>query len=135
MAFIYEKVKEEDWELYNSFLPNEKADRHTKWVVDRERNIYSFWIGGNVREYIDVYFLAWNDLKIYIYTETKMYRKTTGEQNAHIWIKRILLPDILKNDSEKIQKIVDMIRDILQKQFKSQIVFEEIAIPTFREEE
>ncbi|MDE6208943.1 MAG: hypothetical protein K2M73_04600 [Lachnospiraceae bacterium] len=135
MAFVYEVVKEEDRELFNSFVPSRKANRNTMWVVDRERNIYSFWIGGNVREYIDVYFLAWNDLNIYTYTETKMYRETIGGQKVHIWIKRILLPDILKNDSEKIQKIVDMIRDILQKQFESQIVFEEIAIPTFREEE
>ena len=43
MALVEEKVKEEDWELYNSFLPNiEKADKHTRWVVDREKIYISF---------------------------------------------------------------------------------------------
>ena len=40
MALVEEKVKEEDRELFNSFVPNRKANRHTKWVVDREKNIY-----------------------------------------------------------------------------------------------
>ena len=68
MALVYEKVKKEDWELYNSFLPNiETADEYTKWVVDREKNIYFFWTGGEVRESIYEFFMSLDNLKVYIY--------------------------------------------------------------------
>ena len=39
MALVEEKVKEEDRELFNSFVPNRKANECTKWIVDREKNI------------------------------------------------------------------------------------------------
>lgn len=133
MGFIYEKVKEEDWELYNSFLPNyEKADEFTRWVADKERNIYFFWTGGEIRESMYEYFLSWNDFKKYICTETKMYKESTGEQNAHIWIKQISMPKILNNNNDKINEVVDMIPEILQMMYRSKIIFEEIVTPSFR---
>ena len=32
MALVEEKVKEEDIELFNSFVPNRKANECTKWI-------------------------------------------------------------------------------------------------------
>ena len=128
MAFIYEKVKEEDWELYNSFLPNyEKADEFTRWVVDKERNIYFFWTGGEIRESMYEYFLAWDDLKIYIYTELR-----SGNEKIYIWIKQISIPKVLSNDNEKINEIVDMIKEILQIMYNNKIIFKKIVEPSLR---
>lgn len=132
MAFVYEKVKEEDWELYNSFLPNEKADRHTRWVADRERNIYFFWIGGEIRESIYEYFLAWDDLKIYIYIVEKMYKDNEDRRNAHIWINSISLPKVLSDNDNKVKEIVETIKVALQMQYTNEIIFEEVAEPSFR---
>ena len=67
MALVEEKVKEEDRELFNSFVPNRQVNRHTKWVVDREKNIYSFWVCGDYRDYTKTYFMSWNNIKKYIY--------------------------------------------------------------------
>ena len=57
MALVYEKVKKEDWELYNSFLPNiETADEYTKWVVDREKKyifLLDWW--RSERKYIRIF--------------------------------------------------------------------------------
>ena len=128
MAFIYEKVKEEDWELYNSFLPNyEKADEFTRWVADKERNIYFFWTGGEIRESMYEYFLAWDDLKIYIYTELR-----SGNEKIYIWIKQISIPKVLSNDNEKINEIVDMIKEILQIMYNNKIIFKKIVEPSLR---
>ena len=128
MGFIYEKVKEEDWELYNSFLPNyEMADRFTRWVADKERNIYFFWTGGEIRESMYEYFLAWDDLKIYIYTELR-----SGNEYIYIWIKQISIPKVLSNDNEKINEIVDMIKEALQIMYNNKIIFKKIVEPSLR---
>ena len=88
MALVYEKVKEEDWDLYNSFLPNiETADEYTKWVVDREKNIYSFWVGGDYRDYTKIYFMSWNNINIFIYTKSW---SVVGE-GIHMWINKVLI--------------------------------------------
>ncbi|MDE6208946.1 MAG: hypothetical protein K2M73_04615 [Lachnospiraceae bacterium] len=127
MGFIYEKVKEEDWELYNSISPRLKAGKHTRWVVDKERNIYFFWIGGETREYIEKYFFTWNGLNIYIYIEVRC-----GKEDVHICIKRISMPKVLSSNNDKINEIVDMIPEILQMIYRSKIIFEKIAVPSFR---
>ncbi|MDE6208944.1 MAG: hypothetical protein K2M73_04605 [Lachnospiraceae bacterium] len=67
-----------------------------------------------------------------IYTETKMYKESTGEQKAHIWIKQISMPKILNDNNDKINEIVDMIPEILQMMYRSKIIFEEIVTPSFR---
>ena len=129
MALVYEKVKEEDWELYNSFLPNiETADEYTKWVVDREKNTYFFWVGGDYRDSSDIYFMSWNNIKIYIDTES---HSIIGG-GTYMWINRILIYKML--DSEIVEEIVDTIKDALQIQYENPIKFQKIANPTFKEE-
>ena len=131
MALVYEKVKKEDWELYNSFLPNiETADEYTKWIVDRENNIYFFRIGGEVRECIDVYFMSWNNIKIFIYTES---HSIVGG-GTYMWINRILIYKMLDSESEIVEEIVDTIKAALQIQYENPIKFQKIVKPTFEEE-
>ena len=131
MALVYEKVKKEDWELYNSFLPNiETADEYTKWVVDREKNIYSFWVCGDYRDSSDVYFMSWNNIKIFIYTESW---SVVGE-GIHMWINKVLIYKKLDSKSEIVKEIMDTIKTMLQIRFDNSIKFQRIANPTFEEE-
>ena len=134
MAFVYEVVKEEDRELFNSFVPSRKANSSTMWVIDRERNIYSFWIGGEIREEEKIYFLAWDNLNIYIYTKVRIYKETEHVYKAHIWINRIILPKVIKKDKKKINETVEIIKEMLQIRYENKVLFEEISEVTFREE-
>jgi hypothetical protein len=131
MALVEEKVKEEDWELYNSFLPNiEKADKHTRWVVDREKNIYFFRVGGVASECIDIYFMSWNNIKKYIYTTS--WSMVRG--GVHMWIDSISIHKKLDSEGEMVREIVDTIKEVLQIRYENSIKFIEIANPTFEEE-
>ena len=130
MALVEEKVKEEDRELFNSFVPNRKAYDCTKWIVEREKNIYFFRVGGEAREHIDVYFMSWNNIKIYIYTESRII---VGGR-VYIWIDSILIYKKLDSKSEIVKEIMDTIKDMLQIRYDNSIKFQEIANPTFKEE-
>ena len=130
MALVEEKVKEEDGELFNSFVPNRKAYDCTKWIVDREKNIYFFRVGGEAREHIDVYFMSWNNIKIYIYTESRII---VGGR-VYIWIDSILIYKKLDSKSEIVKEIIDTIKAALQIRYDNSIKFQEIANPTFEEE-
>ena len=130
MALVEEKVKEEDRELFNSFVPNRKAYDCTKWIVEREKNIYFFRVGGEAREHIDVYFMSWNNIKIYIYTESRII---VGGR-VYIWIDSILIYKKLDSKSEIVKEIIDTIKAALQIRYDNSIKFQEIANPTFEEE-
>ena len=130
MALVEEKVKEEDRELFNSFVPNRKANECTKWIVDREKNIYFFWVGGEARECIDVYFMSWNNIKKYIYTECRII---VGGR-VYIWIDSILIYKKLDSESEIVKEIIDTIKEALQMMHDNPIEFQRIAKPTFKEE-
>ena len=130
MALVEEKVKEEDWELFNSFVPNRKANDCTKWIVDREKNIYFFWVGGEARECIDVYFMSWSNIKIYIYTESRII---VGGK-VYIWIDSILIYKKLDSKSEIVKEIIDTIKEALQMMYNNPIKFQRIANPIFEEE-
>ena len=128
MALVYEKVKKEDWELYNSFLPNiETADEYTKWVVDREKNIYFFWTGGEVRESIYEFFMSLDNLKVYIYTQI---RCVAG--NMYVWIDRISIPKKISDNNEKKAEIVSLVKETLQILYNNKIVFQSVAEPIAR---
>ena len=128
MALVYEKVKKEDWELYNSFLPNiETADEYTKWVVDREKNIYFFWTGGEVRESIYEFFMSLDNLKVYIYTQI---RCVAG--NMYVWIDRISIQKKISDNNEKKAEIVSLVKEILQILYNNKIVFQSVAEPIAR---
>ena len=130
MALVYEDVKKEDWDLYNSFLPSKKANDSSIWIVDREKNIYFFRVGGEVRECIDVYFMSWNDTKIFIHTKSW----SVVGNSIHMWIDRILIYKKLDSESKIVKEIVDTIKAALQIQFNNLIKFQKIVKPTFKEE-
>ena len=128
MALVYEDVKKEDWDLYNSFVPSKKANDTSMWVVDREKNIYFFRVGGDYRDSSDIYFMSWNKIKKYIYTES---HSIVGG-GTYMWINRILICKML--DSKIVEEIVDIIKAALQIQYENTIKFQKIAKPTFEEE-
>ena len=130
MALVYEDVKKEDWELYNSFVPSKKANDCSMWVVDREKNIYFFWVGGDYRDSSDIYFMSWNNIKIYVYTES---HSIVGG-GTYMWINRILIYKMLDSESEIVEEIVDTIKAALQIQYENPIKFQKIVKPTFEEE-
>ena len=130
MALVEEKVKEEDRELFNSFVPNRKANECTKWIVDREKNIYFFWVCGDYRDSSDIYFMSWNNIKIYIYTESRII---VGGR-VYIWIDSISIYKKLDSKSEIVKEIMDTIKTMLQIRYDNSIKFQRIANPTFEEE-
>ena len=130
MALVEEKVKEEDRELFNSFVPNRKAYECTKWIVDREKNIYFFWVCGDYRDSSDIYFMFWNNIKIFIHTESW---SVVGE-GTHMWINRILICKIFDSKNEIVKEIIDTIKAALQIRYDNSIKFQRIATPTFKEE-
>ena len=130
MALVEEKVKEEDRELFNSFVPNRKAYECTKWIVDREKNIYFFWVCGDYRDSSDIYFMSWNNIKIFIYTESW---SVVGE-GTHMWINKVLINKKLDSKSGIVKEIMDTIKTMLQIRYDNSIKFQEIAKPTFEEE-
>ena len=130
MALVEEKVKEEDRELFNSFVPNRKAYECTKWIVDREKNIYFFWVCGDYRDSSDIYFMSWNNIKIFIYTES--WSVVGG--GTHMWINKVLINKKLDSKSEIVKEIIDTIKAALQIRYDNPIKFQKIANPTFEEE-
>ena len=130
MALVYEDVKKEDWDLYNSFVPSKKANDCSMWVVDREKNIYFFWVCGDYRDSSDIYFMSWNNIKIFIYTESW---SVVGE-GIHMWINKVLINKKLDSKSEIVKEIMDTIKTMLQIRYDNSIKFQRIANPTFEEE-
>ena len=128
MALVEEKVKEEDRELFNSFVPNRKANECTKWIVDREKNIYFFWTGGEMRESMYEFFMSLDNLKIYIYTRIAKY----VQGGMYIWIDRISIPKKISDNNEKKEEIVSLVKEILQIIYNNKVVFQNVEKPVAR---
>ena len=128
MALVEEKVKEEDRELFNSFVPNRKANECTKWIVDREKNIYFFWSGGEMRESMYEFFMSLDNLKIYIYTRIAKY----VQGGMYIWIDRISIPKKISDNNEKKEEIVSLVKEILQIIYNNKVVFQNVEKPVAR---
>ena len=128
MALVEEKVKEEDRELFNSFVPNRKANECTKWIVDREKNIYFFWTGGEMRESMYEFFMSLDNLKIYIYTRIAKY----VQGGMYIWIDRISIPKKISDNNEKKEEIVSLVKEILQIIYNNKVVFQNVEEPVAR---
>ena len=128
MALVEEKVKEEDRELFNSFVPNRKAYECTKWIVDREKNIYFFWTGGEMRESMYEFFMSLDNLKIYIYTRIAKY----VQGGMYIWIDRISIPKKISDNNEKKEEVVSLVKEILQIIYNNKVVFQNVEKPVAR---
>ena len=128
MTLVEEKVKEEDRELFNSFVPSRKANECTKWIVDREKNIYFFWTGGEMRESMYEFFMSLDNLKIYIYTRIAKY----VQGGMYIWIDRISIPKKISDNNEKKEEIVSLVKEILQIIYNNKVVFQNVEKPVAR---
>lgn len=76
MAFIKEKVLENNRELFESFNltydgKKRNAYESTNWYVDTEREIYFIWLGGGTLQIPKTYALIWKNRKAMITVETK----------------------------------------------------------------
>ena len=136
MAFIKEWLKEEDWELYNSFElyydhKLKKANENRLWTVDKERDIYFIFLGGGGLDVPEEHAIIWQNRKIRIMSDTKaVTEKTSGKTFLHwavtnIWAEKSLE----KKESELIQ----LIREILSWGCEN-LVIDQMAEPVFVEE-
>ena len=111
MAFVFERVSETDWELYNSFdlsFDDKKliANKYKWWTVDMEREIYLILLGGGAFETPEVYTLIWNNDKIRILIEKKCVTNKFSNSVIHCRIESITAPETLKKDSNKLIEIL-----------------------------
>lgn len=100
MAFVFEKVPEEDWHYFNSFNINYHgehycADKYTQWAADKEREIYLIWLPCGGLEMPNVYALVWKLNVIFVETEERptYIIKNNKEIREMRWlIERICVP-------------------------------------------
>lgn len=137
MAFIYEKILEKDWDLYNSFnlsYGGKKliANKYKYWIIDRERKIYYILLGGGAFERPIEYALIWNDEIIFIDIESKVVRCDDLEDKLHYSINRILAPLILE---PKEGKLIELIEEVCSFNKDDKFIIHNIAKPIFIEKE
>ena len=109
MAFILEEISDADRDAYGLTKP-EGEIQISRWVIDRERNIFLVHRGGGGAEYseINFYELNWDRKKIIITAESTRH-KTEEKINDHtniyditFTIKKIEAPEILGVPNDKI---------------------------------
>lgn len=96
MAFVKERIPEADKDLFNSFdvYDYDNREEHTKWfpdskwVVDREREIYFFYVSGGhhlEQHPYQQYDLVWNGRKAVVFLQKWLNydTKTDGSQCSY----------------------------------------------------
>ena len=75
--------------------------------------------------------MSWNNIKKYIYTESR-----SVESGIYMWIDQIIIYKIFEKgfENEVVKEIMDTIKDMLQIRYDNSIKFQKIANPTFEEE-
>ncbi|KAF5048888.1 hypothetical protein DSECCO2_445400 [anaerobic digester metagenome] len=141
MAFVREKVPQEDWKFFNDlniqYLREQiTADKYSTWVIDRDNDIIftNICLGG--RDYGHTYILKWKKLRIYIYMESRSeYHSEENARKYHWDIKRITAPKSLEG---KRDELVNLIRNVAVINYdprsSSIFVIDNIAEPRFIEE-
>ena len=113
MAFVFEKVPEEDWEFFRSMGLKDcwgarllDITERSKWCADRERNAYLVGIGGGYQDMPHFYDLWWNGYTI------RMEVVETGDGNYDtkvniIWnIWRIPIPKEIWDKRDEIMGLI-----------------------------
>ncbi len=114
MAFVFEKVPEEDWDYFNSFNiiyqgEHYCADKYTQWAADKERRIYLTWLTRGL-ENSNVYALIWESNVIIIETEVRPTRLLNGnEETTEIrwFIEQIYAAQKLSSKSQEILALIN----------------------------
>ena len=117
MGFIFEKVPEEDWELYNAmgfkncFGKNMlRADKYTWWCADRERNAYLVGIGGGYQDMPYYYDLWWNGRIIRMEISKRFLKNSNGGIDVIWYVHSIPI-------SEEIWKFKDDVLEMIHEAF------------------
>ena len=115
MAFVFEKVPEEDREFFKSMglkdcwgSRSKYLCKDTEWCADRERNAYLVGIGGGYQDMPYFYDLWWNGYTI----RMEMYEGGSGNYDIGVnivwFIHRIPIPEEIWDHRDEI---VQMIKD------------------------
>lgn len=117
MAFVSERIKEEDKEYFNSIgfttLVGGEPVRPFWWVIDREREIIMTCRGGVFAEPTEGY-------QIYInkqFVDMELVEQTKGSYSkrnlrSHYKINKVIIPKQLIEDGISVEKIKDLINEM-----------------------
>jgi len=147
MAFVYEKLTEQDKEFFSSFGFRDPlswsslAKAPLNWVTDKGRCIYLVCLGGQGYKFDrqfppTSFYLIWNGQPIKIETyDDSTGNRTTGRNI--VWkIDRIVAPNTLNVDAELLVNTVKEVFEIYEKgrsKYILSIEFVEMARPVFVE--
>ena len=146
MGFVYEKVPEADWELYNSFkLRNydrnglKEANQFSQWTADRDRDIYFIFIGGVTLEMPEEYAIIWNGEKIIIYVERRSVVVNSTSREIQWSIDFISAPKLLMARKDELISIIEEVAYAAHDQkptiaIQYSFVITHIAEPSFVDE-
>lgn len=132
MAFVKEKILEENKELFDSFNlcydgVKREVNKFTYWLVDKEREIYFIYLGGGALEHPYVYALIWKNRKVIITVESRSYK-----ENVHWLIESIKASKSLEQDKKAI---IEIIKEVVPITYGCEVIFEVFPEPVFVEEE
>lgn len=140
MELIREKVKQEDWEFFDSLNIQYNhehiiADKYATWVTDRNREIIFTCVDLGGRDYGETYVLIWQESRVYIYIEARsVWHKMDNVDKYHIDIQNITAPIVLK---DKHDDLVQLIREVCMAdrdpRSTAEFVIDNIAEPQFVE--
>ena len=144
MGFVYEKVPEADWGLYNSFKLRSygregvsKANQYSFWTVDRERSIYFIFIGGGANELPYEYAIIWRGEKILIDVEARSMVTDDPLGELHWRIDSIIAPRSLESRKDDIVPLVlDVVNAVhaVQHKIPYRFTITHVAEPKFVDE-
>ena len=114
MGFVKENITtEEDKARFNAFKfvtpvskKNYEISKSTKWVIDRERDIFMTYLGGGPHEVPDFFVLILPEGRVYF----EGFRKVTGDGpgTQEIWweLIRVDIPSHIKSRELEIQELI-----------------------------
>ena len=117
MAFVSERIKEEDKEYFNSIgftqLATDKPVRPFWWVIDREKEIIMTCRGGVFAEPTEGY-------QIYVnkqFVDMELVEQISGEHSkrnlsSHYKINKVVIPKKLIENGISVEQIKDLINEM-----------------------
>lgn len=124
MAFVREHVPQDEWDFFNALniqfeSKHIMANKYSKWVIDRDREIIFTLVGRPGRDYGRTYILIWGKSRIYLYVESRSVQPSENGVRTYHWdIKNITAPEHLK---VKRKEVIRLIRDVSEIENKDEI--------------
>ena len=118
MALVREDVRQEDWEFFNALnIQFERkhimANKYSKWVIDREREIIFTRVQTPGRDYGETYILIWGKARVYIYLESWSTQPGDDGRRKYHWdIQRVTAPIFLRNKRDELISLIREVADI-----------------------